>query len=238
MAEKKRRLSFWENYYTPMKRIKDRRKRADYALKILEYAFDGIEPELDEMEGMAFDSISSLIDDDMNGNKGGRPPSNDKGSSSSPKTKPKTPVKTSLKTSFETSEQTSPYEKKVIEGNRTEKKGIEEAPSLPPLDDHDSEAAAFAVEALEAFNAITQSDIRDMPGDAWCGLRRIFEAGRTIDDVRVVVAKKNAEWRDDAKMAKFVRPSTLFGEKFDEYLNQKDEGGPDDEEVSEYAGLF
>lgn len=121
MATKMRRLSFWENYYLPMKRIKDRQKRAEYALKVLEYAFDDIEPELDEVEGMAFDSIASLIYDDMHGNKGGRPTGNASSSVSSPKTKPKTHAKTSLETSFETSEQTVPYEKKGREGN-----GIEE----------------------------------------------------------------------------------------------------------------
>ncbi len=38
-------------------------------------------------------------------------------------------------------------------------------------------------------------------------------------------------------MARFVRPSTLFGDKFDEYLNQKDEGGSS-AETSEYAATF
>lgn len=113
-----------------------------------------------------------------------------------------------------------------------------EEPPLPPFEDQNNESAAFAVEALSAFNEITESDIRDIRGDTWLGLRRIFDAGRTIDDVRSVIEKKYAEWKDDPKMAKFVRPSTLFGEKFDEYLNQKTEGGHVNEEVSEYAGLF
>lgn len=106
------------------------------------------------------------------------------------------------------------------------------------MDEHANEAAVFATEALAAFNEITKSDVHDMSGDAWCGLRRIFESGRTIDDVRAVVEKKYAEWKDDPKMRKFVRPSTLFGERFDEYLNQKPEGDQVNDDFSEYAGLF
>ena len=105
------------------------------------------------------------------------------------------------------------------------------------MDECDNEAAAFAVEALAVFNSVTGQDVRDMPGDAWCGLRRVFDAGRTIDDVKAVIEKKNAEWKDDKRMARFVRPSTLFGDKFDEYLNQKDEEGSS-AETSEYAATF
>ena len=55
--------------------------------------------------------------------------------------------------------------------------------------------------------------------------------------MKAVIEKKNAEWKDDKRMARFVRPSTLFGDKFDEYLNQKDEGGSS-AETSEYAATF
>ena len=129
-------------------------------------------------------------------------------------------------------------EGRLLKGER--KKGKEKdlkEPPLPPLDECDNEAAAFAVEALAAFNAITGQDVRDMTGDAWCGLRRVFDAGRTIDDVRTVIEKKNAEWKDNPRMVRYIRPSTLFGEHFDEYLNQQDEGGSS-AETSEYAATF
>lgn len=124
----------------------------------------------------------------------------------------------------------------LLKSESESKEDLRRSP-LPPLEECDNEAAAFAVEALSAFNAITGSDVRDMPGDAWCGLRRIFDAGRTIDDVRTVVEKKSTEWGDDPRMARFVRPSTLFGDKFDEYLNQR-EGGSNDAESSEYSATF
>ncbi len=109
MAEKMRKLTFWENYYSPMKRIKDRGERAAYALKVLEYAFDDIEPELNDMEAMSFDSIAPLIYVDMHGNKGGRPTGT--GSSQARKTASKTGIKTGSKTT----EETTLYEEKRME---------------------------------------------------------------------------------------------------------------------------
>lgn len=44
--------------------------------------------------------------------------------------------------------------------------------------------------------------------------------GYTVDDFKTVIDKKVDEWLGDAKMAQYLRPSTLFGTKFDTYLNQ------------------
>lgn len=41
----------------------------------------------------------------------------------------------------------------------------------------------------------------------------------TLDDFKKVVDNKVAEWKD-TDMDQYLRPSTLFGTKFDNYLNQ------------------
>jgi len=46
--------------------------------------------------------------------------------------------------------------------------------------------------------------------------------GFTIDDFKTVIDKKCDEWKDDGKMNQFLRPETLFGTKFESYLNQKE----------------
>lgn len=71
MAEM-RRFQFWENFYMPLKRIKDRSARAELALKILEAAFEDEPPEFDDLEGLVADSIVPLIRRDMETPKGGR----------------------------------------------------------------------------------------------------------------------------------------------------------------------
>lgn len=48
--------------------------------------------------------------------------------------------------------------------------------------------------------------------------------GFTIDDFKKVIDKKSQEWLG-TDFEKFLRPETLFGNKFEGYLNQKIKGG-------------
>ena len=41
----------------------------------------------------------------------------------------------------------------------------------------------------------------------------------TVDDFKTVIDKKCAEWINDPKMREYLRPETLFGTKFESYLN-------------------
>ena len=49
-----------------------------------------------------------------------------------------------------------------------------------------------------------------------------FKEGFTEDDFKYVIDKKCDEWLDDKRMFQYLRPSTLFGTKFEFYLNQKE----------------
>lgn len=42
----------------------------------------------------------------------------------------------------------------------------------------------------------------------------------TVQDFKDVIDKKCIEWANDEKMAKYLRPQTLFGNKFEAYLNE------------------
>jgi|SRR5665647_518775 len=43
----------------------------------------------------------------------------------------------------------------------------------------------------------------------------------TLEDFKKVIDIKSAEWLNDAERNKYLRPETLFGNKFEGYLNQK-----------------
>lgn len=47
-----------------------------------------------------------------------------------------------------------------------------------------------------------------------------WNEGYTFEDFKKVIDNKTNEWIDDQKMNKFLRPTTLFGNKFDQYLNE------------------
>ena len=53
------------------------------------------------------------------------------------------------------------------------------------------------------------------------GLKKRFSEGFTVEDAKKVIDIKFAEWIGDDKMKKYIRPDTLFSEKFDSYLNQE-----------------
>lgn len=45
--------------------------------------------------------------------------------------------------------------------------------------------------------------------------------GFTANDFKKVIDNKVATWKGDAKMEKYLRPQTLFGTKFESYLNEE-----------------
>lgn len=46
----------------------------------------------------------------------------------------------------------------------------------------------------------------------------------TFEDFKKVIELKCKQWNDDKKMKKYVRPATLFGENFNSYLVEAEEG--------------
>lgn len=52
-------------------------------------------------------------------------------------------------------------------------------------------------------------------------IRARLAEGFTVDDFKTVIDKKCAEWIGDPKMEQYLRPETLFGTKFESYLNAK-----------------
>ncbi|RFU61092.1 conserved phage C-terminal domain-containing protein [Peribacillus glennii] len=52
-------------------------------------------------------------------------------------------------------------------------------------------------------------------------IRARFREGFTLEDFKKVIDLKASEWLNDPHWSKFLRPETLFGTKFESYLNQK-----------------
>jgi len=49
----------------------------------------------------------------------------------------------------------------------------------------------------------------------------------TLDDFKKVIDIKCSQWLDDEKFSPYLRPETLFGPKFEGYLNQKEKSNGD-----------
>lgn len=48
-----------------------------------------------------------------------------------------------------------------------------------------------------------------------------LKEGFTVDEFKLVIDKKCADWLNNRDMAQYLRPETLFGPKFESYLNAK-----------------
>lgn len=48
-----------------------------------------------------------------------------------------------------------------------------------------------------------------------------LKEGFTVDEIKLVIDKKCAEWLNNPAMVEYLRPETLFGNKFEGYLNAK-----------------
>lgn len=60
--------------------------------------------------------------------------------------------------------------------------------------------------------------------------------GFGLKDFKAVIDKKVHSWKDDAKMKKFLRPGTLFGNKFESYLNELNEATAKEPEACTECG--
>ena len=74
-------------------------------------------------------------------------------------------------------------------------------------------------EIVDYLNEKTHSNYREKTPKT----KRLIEArmkeGFTLDDFKTVIDKKCADWLGDSKMGQYLRPETLFGTKFESYLN-------------------
>lgn len=52
-------------------------------------------------------------------------------------------------------------------------------------------------------------------------LKARLNEGFTVEEIKTVIDKKAAEWLGNASMAQYLRPETLFGNKFESYLNAR-----------------
>jgi len=76
-------------------------------------------------------------------------------------------------------------------------------------------------EIIDYLNEKTGSQFRNNTKKTQTLIKARFAEGFNLDNFKKVIDTKAAEWLNDSKMSKFLRPETIFGTKFESYLNQK-----------------
>lgn len=74
-------------------------------------------------------------------------------------------------------------------------------------------------ETIRYLNYVTQSDFRADFEPTINDLTHLIQLGYTLDDFKKVIDKKWTDWKG-TDFENYMRPSTLFGKKFENYLNE------------------
>ena len=76
-------------------------------------------------------------------------------------------------------------------------------------------------EVVEYLNQKTGKNFKHTSKVTQRHIRARFAEGFTVSDFKQVIDKKCSDWLRDQKMKEYLRPETLFGTKFESYLNSK-----------------
>lgn len=75
-------------------------------------------------------------------------------------------------------------------------------------------------EIIKYLNEKTNKRFSPKGADTVKCIKARWNEGYTLDDFKKVIDNKCASWLNDEKMASYLRPSTLFSNKFESYLNE------------------
>lgn len=75
-------------------------------------------------------------------------------------------------------------------------------------------------EIIDYLNQKTGKHFRKSIANTTRAINARIKEGFTVDDFKAVIDKKVIEWGKDERMKQYLRPQTLFGTKFESYLNQ------------------
>lgn len=78
-------------------------------------------------------------------------------------------------------------------------------------------------EIVDYLNAAADKHYRHTTKDTRKHIKARYREGFDIKDFKKVIDIKTKAWKNDVKMNEYLRPETLFGPKFESYLNQTEQ---------------
>lgn len=97
----------------------------------------------------------------------------------------------------------------------------EESTNIEELtDDDEKNNSQIVKDVIDYLNIAAATNYKSTSEKTKRLIKTRIKDGFALDDFKTVIDKKTSEWRG-TDMEKFLRPETLFGNKFESYLNQK-----------------
>lgn len=179
---------------------------------ILDYGLDGKPP---DTQGTIAHTVFSLVKPQIDANnrrfesgkKGGRKPNPNQDATKAEPTSNQTDTK--------------PEPKEKCKGERRKEKKDNNKTIMSPPTSRGRPAYQYG-EVVDYLNLRAGTRYRSTSEDTRKHIRARIDDGYSLDDFKAVIDCKVAEWKG-TEWEKFLRPSTLFGSKFESYLNQKEE---------------
>ena len=179
---------------------------------IWKYGMEDIEPEGDPVTVAMVGMVRPLIDKNNkryeNGRKGGRPENQ---------------AETKRNQNGESNNQNAEHENQNGESDNLKEKGERrKVKGETKKDILSAEPTEYPYKAvIDYLNEKAGTGYKDKSKDTRRHIKARFDEGYKLEDFIRVIDGRTAAWKDDPKMSEFLRPSTLFGSKFESYLNAK-----------------
>ena len=196
---------FYRSFFETIKKI-PKKDRLQLVEAICNYALNDEEDSLSSLNAAIFEMVKPQIDANTkryeNGKKGGRPK---KPNQNQNETKPKPNHNQSIT-------KTKPN----VNVNVNVNDNVNDNES--GFDSEPSETSPSVIIKYLNFKTGAEYDPDDPDNIQY--VTDLLDAGYSNNDLMKVVNKKCSEWMNDSVMRSYLRPSTLFGSKFAEYLAQ------------------
>lgn len=115
----------------------------------------------------------------------------------------------------------TPIEKKVKDNNTSFNNTFNNTVNKRDIVEQSPTTPIPYAEIIDYLNQKTGKHFKATSEENQRYIRARFKKKFTVDDFKKVIDIKTAQWMNDKKMSRYLRPSTLFGSKFESYLNEE-----------------
>jgi len=215
-------FTIYKEYYDLITLLSEEEQQ-ELLLAIAKYMFEDIEPNLSERQMKVFRNLKRPLDISKNNSK--RSKGNIKENQTEEQTKKETEnkPKTNQTNNQTVSEKQTHQDVNVyvnVNGNVKENnKGVIGGKEETIVEVLDTKQKLY-VDIIGYLNAKTGSNYRATTPKTKQFIQARLNEGFTAEDFKTVIDNKCLDWLRNNDMKKYLRPETLFGTKFESYLNQ------------------
>lgn len=83
-----------------------------------------------------------------------------------------------------------------------------------------SAPSAECVAIVDYLNMVSGKNFKPESKATLSAINARLAEGHSVEDFKTVIRKKSKQWMTNDRMSSFIRPRTLFGPKFEDYLNE------------------